>query len=113
MPARCAPKVLKWAFMCMNLQQCRINPCRAPASTHAKMIYGYRTDDELWQELGVLRRRVQEQAEQIERQEAIILSLSQSQSQQSHQAGGQEAVLAQQLRLAEVEISRWGAGTYI
>ncbi len=38
---------------------------------------GPKTDDEVWQQLGALRRRCGEQEEQIDRQEAIILALQQ------------------------------------
>ncbi|GFR41182.1 hypothetical protein Agub_g1851 [Astrephomene gubernaculifera] len=49
-------------------------PGGAPLSRSASSVS---PDDELWRELGSLRRRVAEQEEQIDRQEAIILALQQ------------------------------------
>ncbi|GLC35729.1 Coiled-coil domain-containing protein 13 [Pleodorina starrii] len=87
-------------------------------------------DEELWRELGSLRRRVAEQEEQIDRQEAIILALQQRASVASTPtagagrpgsgsrpgSGGQmggggrsaqwDGATEQQLRLLEVENSR-------
>ncbi|KAG2450056.1 hypothetical protein HYH02_000160 [Chlamydomonas schloesseri] len=73
-------------------------------------------DEELWRELGALRRRVAEQEEQIDRQEAIILALQQRASAGSTPTGGRpgsggraagwDSAAEQQIRLLEVENGR-------
>ncbi len=76
------------------------------------------TDDELWAELGALRRRVAEQEEQIDRQEAIIVALQQRASAVStptgHSGPGRpgsggkvwDGAVEQQMRLLEVRRAR-------
>lgn len=59
-------------------------------------------EDDLWAELGQLRRTAAQQEEQISRQEQIILSLSAQQP----AAEPQQSSLGQQLRLVEVENAR-------
>ncbi|KAG2442826.1 hypothetical protein HXX76_002905 [Chlamydomonas incerta] len=73
-------------------------------------------DEELWRELGALRRRVAEQEEQIDRQEAIIMALQQRASAGSTPTGGRpgsggraagwDSAAEQQIRLLEVENGR-------
>lgn len=82
---------------------------------------GPKTDDELWQQLGALRRRCGDQEEQIDRQEAIILALQQraAASAASTPTGaglgapggarpwdGGGGAMDQQMRLLEVENGR-------
>eukprot|EP00198_Chlamydomonas_reinhardtii_P013978 XP_001703315.1 predicted protein [Chlamydomonas reinhardtii] len=77
-------------------------------------------DEELWRELGALRRRVAEQEEQIDRQEAIIMALQQRASAGSTPTGGRpgsggraagwDSAAEQQIRLLEVQAG-FGAGS--
>ncbi|PNH09501.1 Coiled-coil domain-containing protein 13 [Tetrabaena socialis] len=63
-----------------RLAPCAGHPCLArtlPAPRPASRLAAAAVDDELWQELGTLRRRAAEQEEQIDRQEAIIVALQQ------------------------------------
>lgn len=64
-----------------------------------------RGDDEMWRELGHLRRRVAEQEDQIDKQEHIIVALTHQQQQLQGTATpprSRDGSLEQQLRLAEV-----------
>lgn len=64
-----------------------------------------KTDDQVWAELGQLRRRVGEQEEQIDRQEQIILALQNAQN-NNPTPRNKDNGLEQQLKLAEIENSR-------
>lgn len=69
-----------------------------------------KSDDQLWQEISQLRRRLAEQEEQIDRQEQIILALQHqgatSGSATTPRGGAKDSGLEQQLKLAEIENSR-------